>query len=106
MQISEPDWILAAQQIVHDKRNLQQSVRHKQQNYSEIDQTQATQAKQQAVEPHDITQLVIKLLPIIIKLFLIKDTTDKMQCHLELVNMLKAETVIADTLTNLGLTSI
>jgi len=50
--------------------------------------------------------LAAKILPLVIKLFLSKDITSKIECFIELGTLLKSDTVVSDALENLGLTSI
>ena len=59
-----------------------------------------------ATAPSDIFQLLLTLLPTIIRLILAPQVTDKVECLIELGRLLHAESIVASSLLKLGHTSL
>lgn len=55
---------------------------------------------------YDVREIIVKLLPLLIKLLLSNNTTDKIECFIEIGVILQAENTITEALANLGTTSI
>ena len=54
----------------------------------------------------DVKQLIMRLLPLMIKLFLAEQATEKISCLLEVGEILKAESLVTSVISSIGLTSI
>lgn len=68
--------------------------------------TQNSNIENPGNQGHDFRDIIIKLLPLLIKLILSNKTTDKIECFIEMGTVLQAENIITEALANLGTTSI
>ena len=72
-----------------------------------FDQNNNTQTKTSSPPASsDLYQLIIKALPILIKLFLSNETTTRIECFLALGSLLQVEKTVSDTLISLGISSL
>jgi len=63
-------------------------------------------ARKSPISQENLQRLATKLIPILIKLFLNTNITNRIECFLELGSLLKSEKIVSETLEDLGLSSI